>query len=427
MNCQLRMLSLAGAAAGWLLAAAPAWVSGGEAYLTTTHPGPYALLVHWGAASNGTATLSTRSWTQQVATVSGWTSLPLPATFTPLEFPLRWGTPGGVPPRLVLFGAGEPVRLVTTTQGLEPEYAALGRPSAPAPGRLACVLPTRSVARLRVAVSPALPPTADLVLPVAVGQVGTQVWVRAGATDGFCVLEQPADSGAPTAECLVLTVPRDPPVPALTLLIEPLAERLAFRPCQSGVYSFRTYDAAGCAPAVMAGHWPAGQPAEAGRPGRWMGGCLHFIPAGEPQVSDLESDAVVTLEGFHSREPARDRVPPYQRWTSRSNAVLRVTCPPACKVELRLRIESYAPENLAGPSPALAMADWEMPLTFTQHVWQGVVTVPPGSIRDDVLELDMRSALWSPAETVGSDDRRALGLLLAGLEVGFRPAAGAPP
>lgn len=420
------MLGRAGAAAGWLLAAAPALVSGGEAYLATTHPGPFALLVHWGAASNGTATLSAGSWTQQVATAPGWTSLPLPAAFTPLEVPLRWTTPGGAPPRLVLYGTGEPVRLATTTRGLEPEYAALGRPSAPAPGRLACVLPVRSAARLRVTVSPTLPPAADLVLPVAVGQAATQVWVRAGSTEGFCVLEAPVDSGAPAAEDFVLTVPRDPPVPALTLIIEPLAERLAFRPCQGGAYYFRTYDAAGRAPAVLAGHWPAGPTAEVGRPDRWLGGCLHFIPAGEPQASDLESDAVVVLEGFHSREPARDRIPPYQRWTSRSNAVLRVTCPPACDVELRLRVESYAPENLAGPTPALAAAGWEMPLTFTQHVWQGVVKVPPGSVRDGVLELNMRSALWSPAETVGSDDRRALGLLLAGLEVGFRPAAGAP-
>jgi hypothetical protein len=196
---------------------------------------------------------------------------------------------------------------------------------------------------------------------------------------------------------------------------------MACEPTQTGTYIFEAFDSKTFESKTIARFLKKNRTATITSDGMWVGGCRRFIAAGEPILSRLKSDSVLSFSGFSNREKTKDLGTPYQRWTSSTNASIRVTAPPDTKCEVQMRLLSSCPRELEPTDAFVLIAGERIPLVFDEGEWEGTHAVTPNAGSGEGFEIELHSRTWRPADYRPSRDSRTLGLLLDQLEVRFTP------
>lgn len=144
---------------------------------------------------------------------------------------------------------------------------------------------------------------------------------------------------------------------------------------------------------------------------------IALLPAvSSPELVDIgsEDDNFWLIRGFHDREYGRERKPIRNwRWTTGQAEVLVLTEAPGVGVALSVHV---LPDVRPDPvSPAFYFNG--LPLSPSEHTEEtGSSTVdyrlvvPPDMVTGRVNRLTLSCPVWSPAETLGSPDKRKLGI-----------------
>ena len=125
--------------------------------------------------------------------------------------------------------------------------------------------------------------------------------------------------------------------------------------------------------------------------------------------------------GFSQREAIRGATRSYQRWTSTTNAIVRVAAPPDTKCEVRMRLLSQCPPELEPTNAFVRVAGRKVPLVFTNGEWKGTQVVTPNTGDGEGFTIEVNSRTWKPADYPPSRDSRTLGLLLQHVDVRLLP------
>jgi hypothetical protein len=402
-----------------LLSIATAWAGGGDsqrmATLYTTNPGPYALLVNWCGGDNRFVEIGSQTYRANSYGPSDWGVINLPESVTPLDFPLHWPATNEVRPVFVLNALGDRMRLLVDRKGIRPHQLTVQN-SEPASGHTAAMnLPPANAGIYHLQLSMLEDRTESINIRIRIDEAEAMVAIGGGVSSAEVLVEVEGSGAKPVP--LTICTSNGQKLPKMTVLVQPLFERLECRPFQAGVYSYRVFN-----PQKMkyenpiTRHLVAGRTASLSRDGCLVGECLRFVPAYRRVKSDLSNDEIFSFDGFHGGGQHSS-----PRWTSSALASVSINVPDNCAAEIMIGFQDVYPESIRPVDARLQIEGSSIPISFMNGDTVQKIRIPPRARPQDKVDISIRSDTWCPAEAMGSADRRTLGVLLSSLSVRYLP------
>jgi hypothetical protein len=205
---------------------------------------------------------------------------------------------------------------------------------------------------------------------------------------------------------------------AQTISLYPLYHSRTFRPAQTGIYIFRTFDKQCNETQNQGYHLRANQPATIYPSNEgFLGQCLRYLPPDFSMNSNLESNDIITFSGFHARERTRDASRPFARWTAQEKAAIEVVHPEDLELLIHMSFHANRPEQVPIDDVTVMINGKEYPIQMKERQVELHTKVLPDA--QGFTTIFVQTATWNPATSVGSGDTRDLGIMLDSLKITF--------
>lgn len=204
------------------------------------------------------------------------------------------------------------------------------------------------------------------------------------------------------------------------IALYPMFRSLTVHPPQTGIYVFTSFDDRHH-PARNLGYYIEKESSHIITPhGRgYIGQCLLYILENSILDTHLANSDLIQFNGFHSRENTGNARNPYARWTARNQAEIDIVHPEGFELILNLSFDANRPDKVPIGEVTVLVNEETYPIVMQDGRGSIQISVPPQNDQSNTT-VTINSQTWSPAEALGSNDTRDLGIMLNGLKIQFK-------